>query len=629
MKKTLLILFAAGICFYSFGQKATKMANNLANTPVSMAAPFNGEETPSGPINYSNQTTRNDRIGIEIVVGKTKYDSQTNRSMTQRIYLLSNGKMPIVWTWANSATPFNDRGSFYNLMTGSGVWSPYPVGTAITSMQRVEAIKTGWPNYAATNNDGSEVLVAHLGTNLASIYKRATMGTGNWTEVTNTLPMVWPRLASSGTDKNIVHLIATMAPALTTPIRFKGIVTPLIYSRSTDGGASWTSADLIPGYDSTMMKKTMGEDYAIDAKGNTVAIVCGGYYNDTYLFKSTDNGVNWSKKLIWHFPYAPFNPDSTAVPATDTVPCFDGSFSIVIDNSNNVHVWGGMTRFLQTALSTTSYFPGICGMIYWRDDMATIAAADLSTCTNFCWPWGFYVERNGNTTWDCIVGGWNKMGFNVGATSMPGGSVGADGKLYVVFQHMSDADKSTLHIYGTDTVPYRHLFALSSTDNGATWSDAVEITPFDEGTDYVFPTVVKNTTDSLRVLYQSDDLPGHSLNPSTGNPHPSGYECDLVYLAVPIADLVSTPNKNKEAVKVSLYPNPANEYTNITYTLAKAGSINLSVINIMGQKVAFYNIDGISGKNYKQINTGNLSSGIYVVKIEAEGKVFTEKLIIN
>ncbi|MDD5571844.1 MAG: T9SS type A sorting domain-containing protein [Bacteroidales bacterium] len=630
MKKVLLILLAVGIGFYSFGQKATKVANTgkIANAAAVSAAPLNGEEIASGPVINSNPTTRNNRLGLELIIGHTKYDCQTNCSMAQRMYLLSNGKMPAVYTFANSGTPWNDRGTFYNLMTGAGVWSPYPIGTTIASMLRVEAVKIGWANYAATNNEGSELIVAHNGgTLMVSMYQRATLGVGNWSEVTTNMPMEWPRVAKTN-NGNTVHVIGTMTPLAT---KFKGVMQAIGYTRSTDAGATWSTLDVLPGLDSTVMKIIWAERYAIDAKGSTVAVVAGGYFNDAVLFKSTNNGTNWSKTIIYHFPNAPFDPDSTMpLPTTDTIPCFDGAWSCVVDGNGKVHVWGGMTMFNQTAVgaATTFYWPQQCGMIYWRDDMATLTG-DLSVSSNLCWPWNYYVERNGNTIWDVFHAGWINMGFNVGGTSMPSGSIGTDGKLYVVFQHMSDADPSTFHIYGTDTVPYRHLFALSSTDNGATWSDAVEITPFDEGRDYVFPSVVTNTTDSLRVLYQEDDLPGTSLNPNTGNPHPSGYECDIVYLAVPVADLVSTPNKNKEAVKVTLYPNPANEYTNITFTLAKAGSINLSVINIMGQKVASYKIGGISGKNNKQINTGTLASGIYVVKIEAEGKVYTEKLIVN
>ncbi|MDD5570980.1 MAG: T9SS type A sorting domain-containing protein [Bacteroidales bacterium] len=632
MKKLLLTFLAVGIGFYSIGQSVMreKAVNNnnspIANKGMRYEVPKGDQSISSGPVLSSNETTRSRALGPEIVIGKTKYDLQTNNTMVKRLLLLASGKMIATWTFANSGTPWNDRGTGYNYFNGTA-WTPYPVGTPCASMLRLETLKTGWPSPVATNNNGSEFTIAHnFGAGNVQKMSRATIGTGNWTENAMTaLNLCWPRMATSGSSNNTVHLFGKIMPDLT---KKAGVIDALVYYRSTDGGATWGPQTTLPGFDSTICKITTSEWYAMDANNNTVAIVLGGQFNSVYLFKSTDNGIGWTRKLIHAFPGAPFNPDSVATPATDTIPCFDGAYSVVVDNSGKVHVWGGVTKYNQTALgmANTFYWPQQCGLIYWRDDMPTITG-DLSLCSNFCWPWNYYVERNGNGIWDVFHTGWINMGFNVGGTSMPGGSIDANGNLYVVFQHMSDADPSTFHIYGTDTVPYRHLFAISSTDGGTTWSDAFEMTPFDEGRDYVFPAVAKNSTDSIRMIYQEDDLPGTSLNPTTGNPHPSGYECDIVYLSSTL--IASITEKNKLNINISLYPNPANEYTNVNFSLSRAGTVNISVINVMGQKVASYKVDGISGKNYKQINTENLATGMYVIKIEAEGKLFTEKLIKN
>ncbi|MDD5571842.1 MAG: T9SS type A sorting domain-containing protein, partial [Bacteroidales bacterium] len=193
----------------------------------------------------------------------------------------------------------------------------------------------------------------------------------------------------------------------------------------------------------------------------------------------------------------------------------------------------------------------------------------------------------------------------------------------------------TFHIYTADTVPYRHLFGIMSTDNGVSWSDAVEVTPFDEGREYVFPSAVTRIADdSLRLIYQEDDLPGNSLNPNDGtNPHPSGYDNDIVYLAVPLTDfffMVSNPEKNNpDNNNVNIYPNPSTEYTNINFSLSKAGTVNISVINIMGQKIISYKINGVSGENHKQINTETLPNGIYLIRIEKEGQMYTKKYTKN
>ncbi|MDD5570273.1 MAG: T9SS type A sorting domain-containing protein [Bacteroidales bacterium] len=626
MRKNLLIIIAVGICYYSFGQKATKITNsNLTNMSVLVTEPVGDKEIlPTGPVLPSNESTRNRTSGPEIIIGKTKYDIQTNTSMARRLTYLSNGKAAATWTFANSGTPYTDRGAGYNLRISGGTWSPYPVGTPITGMLRIESGPTYWPSFGATNNDGSEIIIAHNSSATFNLLSRATMGTGNWAETPlSTHSVIWARVATGGTAKNTVHALGRIRPAGS---KAGGIYDAVLYSRSTDGGANWDKiAVTLPGEDSTKFKKMWSEQYAIDANGDNVAVVMGGMFNSVYLFKSTDNGNNWSNKLIWNFPHAVMNPDSTSY--ADTVPCFDGSLSVLIDNTGRVHVWGGVTRVNETVAPNWYYYPATCGMIYWNDAMNTITGA-LDLCPNFCWPFDNYVERNGNGIWDCTYySNYVKMGYNVGGTSMQSGSIDASGNLFVVFQHMSDADPATFHVYGVDTVPYRHLFCISSTDGGTNWSDAFEITPFDEGREFVYPAVAKNTTDSLRLIYQEDDLPGNSLNPSSANPHPNGYENDIVYLAVPVADLLSVPEKNKPVSNATLYPNPANDYTNISYSLSKPAIINISVINLMGQKVISFNYSGASGINQMKLNTSDIAKGIYIVKIEAEEKVFTQKLV--
>jgi hypothetical protein len=66
----------------------------------------------------------------------------------------------------------------------------------------------------------------------------------------------------------------------------------------------------LPGIDSTIFASMSGDNYAIDAKGNTVAIVAGESNSRVMMWKSTDNGETWDTTQIWSFPYEPWN-DST------------------------------------------------------------------------------------------------------------------------------------------------------------------------------------------------------------------------------------------------------------------------------------------------------------------------------
>lgn len=78
-----------------------------------------------------------------------------------------------------------------------------------------------------------------------------------------------------------------------------------------------------------------------------------------------------------------------------------------------------------------------------------------------------------------------------------------------------------------------------------------------------------------------------------------------------------------EDVRVGIYPNPAKDAVNI---VAKNGLQNITVFNTLGQQVKVFKPDG---ENQYVINTSNLSSGIYVIKIETANKVVARRLVIE
>ncbi|MFI5252107.1 MAG: M20/M25/M40 family metallo-hydrolase [Bacteroidota bacterium] len=77
------------------------------------------------------------------------------------------------------------------------------------------------------------------------------------------------------------------------------------------------------------------------------------------------------------------------------------------------------------------------------------------------------------------------------------------------------------------------------------------------------------------------------------------------------------------------YPNPFNPSTNIQYQLPKESRVNLSVFNILGQKVTTL-VDGVQSEGYKEVsfNASNLPSGIYFYRMQANNFTDVKKFII-
>jgi hypothetical protein len=77
------------------------------------------------------------------------------------------------------------------------------------------------------------------------------------------------------------------------------------------------------------------------------------------------------------------------------------------------------------------------------------------------------------------------------------------------------------------------------------------------------------------------------------------------------------------------YPNPFNAQTQISFSLAQAGRVELDVYNMVGQKVAtLVNGDYTPGTYSVTWNAGNVSSGIYYYRLKTAGQTQTMKMTL-
>ena len=73
---------------------------------------------------------------------------------------------------------------------------------------------------------------------------------------------------------------------------------------------------------------------------------------------------------------------------------------------------------------------------------------------------------------------------------------------------------------------------------------------------------------------------------------------------------------------ISVYPNPANEFVNITLSNAMTDT-QIQIFDVLGKEV----ISLTTNNDKVEIPIGNLNSGIYFMRVYQNGSVFTEKLI--
>lgn len=77
------------------------------------------------------------------------------------------------------------------------------------------------------------------------------------------------------------------------------------------------------------------------------------------------------------------------------------------------------------------------------------------------------------------------------------------------------------------------------------------------------------------------------------------------------------------------YPNPFNPSTNIKYSVPESGNIRLSVYNLVGEEVAVL-VNGFSQAGFYEVtfDASNLSTGVYLYKLQSANSVQTKKMML-
>ncbi|MEI6489161.1 MAG: PKD domain-containing protein [Bacteroidota bacterium] len=89
---------------------------------------------------------------------------------------------------------------------------------------------------------------------------------------------------------------------------------------------------------------------------------------------------------------------------------------------------------------------------------------------------------------------------------------------------------------------------------------------------------------------------------------------------------------NQSSITESLdnYPNPFTETTNISYSINKNSSIDLSLFDLLGNKIAgIENGAKANGTYTTTFDAASVSAGIYLLQLKTENKTITKKLVIT
>jgi hypothetical protein len=623
MKKILLAGIGLGIGFFAVAQNQKQL---LKPSIAGKTYPVTGNEvlpdadgTQAARVSQpsSSHVTKPKNIGT--VIGSTWYDLQTNAAVARRIVNHGNGTISVVWTNATDGNPYATRGTGYNYYNGTS-WS------SLTSVaNRLEGtLRTGWPSVQSINSGKNEFITSHNGS--YGIEQGTNTAVGSLTPWVfslsgATVPMptanhgaIWNRMCIAGPGDSTIHAIANCNDST---IKLKGVQYPFIYSRSLDGGKTWPIVNsTLPRNDSTRTKRSGGDAYAMDAQGNTVAIIHGGLAEDVALWKSSDNGTTFTKTLVDSLPFV---RSMTGAAATDTMRTNDGSISVVLDANNKAHVAYSGTRTLLTSTGV-SFFPGTIDLVYWNEINKTkvhipINVADLDANGD-----GIYSVADSTTS-------ATKCRYRLGSIlTMPSITTDAAGNVFIIFSLPADADSTS----DGSNQSFRDIWAVASQDNGATWGKLQNLTQT-HGEEEAFASVAKLVDNYLHIAYMHDLEPGTALN----NAKADGPN-DIMYLRVSTADVLAGVAGVKNIVKNDLfsigqnYPNPFSGTTQVDVNLQKSADMTIEILNTLGQVVSTQSYKSVTpGTHTFNLDAADLSSGIYFYTIRANGSALTRKMSVK
>ncbi len=82
-------------------------------------------------------------------------------------------------------------------------------------------------------------------------------------------------------------------------------------------------------------------------------------------------------------------------------------------------------------------------------------------------------------------------------------------------------------------------------------------------------------------------------------------------------------------VGMSVYPNPTNTNTTVSFSLTNESNVTINVTDLAGKVVYTNALGTVNGAQNVNVNTENLTSGVYMVNVSVNGTVSTEKLIVR
>ena len=320
----------------------------------------------------------------------------------------------------------------------------------------------------------------------------------------------------------------------------------------------------------------------------------------------------------------------------DRVYSTDDYGAVILDASGDAHVFYGIMQYSDDDLTdeSSSWFPSINGIAYWNESFG----ADVTPATVHAGDTSLWYSDMMNDNWimtapdlngDGTVGGVDSTGgyalYYASRASMPNAGFDAAGNIWMSFSGYTETVDNGSQVF-------RHIYVTQSSDGGVTWKNPVDVTPhtlWSGEIECVFGSMNPIVDDKIRIVYQKDFEPGLAVR---GDEDLIDMN-EIIYLEIDTVGLfgssVSVSDLDNNTTTISVYPNPANNFTTIAITLEKTEKVIITVVDLLGKEITKKEKTIFSGTTIETLDVSNYQNGIYFINLQIGNEVTTKKLVIT
>jgi hypothetical protein len=651
MKKVLLLSLGLVMGFSAFAQNRVAKEAVSGKATVSKVAAGNGIYTGSVLENSAKSTSSvvvNRYANFEEGVAmETYYDLQSNSHVSNRMYQRANGDVAIVTTMSREQNmTASDRGTGYNFIAGGDFSNMGDIPEVREEANATGAdMRTGWPTIAPYGAEG-EILVNH--TSGLNYWIREKAGQGQW-DGPYSIPnpegleypysLSWPRVATSGPNNDIIHVVC----AAQYQVSAEEMVNAQFYCRSTDGQNWEVGYSPLEATDEHLGIYS-ADDYSIASNGDVVAICYSTvFYGHVIVMKSTDNGQNWERIMVWENPFAgDWETDENTITGGEgddpaQTPIHN---TMVVGKDGVVHVAFSVATYAHTELGTMfSYYYGRTadGVAYWNDTREPLTSLKLwlpdpenegyvlhsMDSINFC-GWLPFYSNIGEMDNEAIYKNDDYIYQFYGSCSgFPALSIDPEGNLALAYSTLDTERDLNNGVYCRSTV----LSYKAANEEG--WHVAVEHV-MEDFMHMVDESMFVNAAPSVSNVgefwfsYTTDGVQGLAWGSGASQTAPEDNICYVFKISSEFIP-VSVDEVIPMDVVYNVYPNPATDYIFVSSSMDTEATVTFT--NLAGQTVKVVNANLTTGENGVSIN--DLNSGVYFCTVSANGYSHTSKVVVK